>query len=134
MTVDKLEQLARLNEKATQGPLEFVNTELGVSYKEAYGLLLPNGHPSGISAERFIDAEFIAALVNWYRSGGAELARDGLRYRHMRSSAEFQDRNGPGLYWYLPRWDRKLPLGERLDAAIDEARHAARQVGGGERG
>jgi hypothetical protein len=49
------------------------------------------------------------------------LLRDALRYRYMRSNAAFQDRNGPGLYWYLPRFNRDLPLGERLDAAIDDA-------------
>ena len=47
--------------------------------------------------------------------------RDAARYRRMRGSAAFQDRNGPGLYWYLPRWNRDLPIGERLDAAIDAA-------------
>lgn len=52
------------------------------------------------------------------------LRQDAERYRHMRKSAAFQDRNGPGLYWYLPRWNRDLPLGERLDAAIDEDLHA----------
>lgn len=47
--------------------------------------------------------------------------KDAERYRHMRGTAVFQDRNGPGLYWYLPRWDRGLPIGERLDRAIDAA-------------
>jgi len=50
-----------------------------------------------------------------------ELEADAERYRHMRASAQFQDRNGPGLYWYLPRWNRELSLGERLDTAIDAA-------------
>ena len=50
-----------------------------------------------------------------------ELERDAARYRHMRSNATFQDRNGPGLYWYLPRWNRDLELGVRLDYAIDRA-------------
>jgi hypothetical protein len=48
-----------------------------------------------------------------------ELRRDAERYRHMRSKATFEDRNGPGLYWYLPRWDRGLTEGERLDRAIN---------------
>ena len=47
------------------------------------------------------------------------MAIDAARYRYMRAKATFQDRNGPGLYWYLPRWDRELPIGERLDRAID---------------
>lgn len=44
--------------------------------------------------------------------------RDAERYRYMRNNASFRDRNGPGLYWYLPRF---LPGGgaEQLDAAID---------------
>ena len=50
-----------------------------------------------------------------------ELEMDAKRYRHMRSNATFQDRNGPGLYWYLPRWNRDLELGVRLDYAIDRA-------------
>ena len=49
----------------------------------------------------------------------AEAQRDAERYRHMRCNATFQDQNGPGLYWYLPRWNRDLPIGERLDASID---------------
>jgi len=48
-------------------------------------------------------------------------ARDAARYRHMRNNATFQNRNGPGLYWYLPRWDRELDVGDRLDNAIDAA-------------
>lgn len=52
----------------------------------------------------------------------AKLRKDAARYRHMRSNAAFQDRNGPGLYWYLPRFNRDLPIGERLDAAIDAAK------------
>jgi hypothetical protein len=51
----------------------------------------------------------------------AELRRDAERYRHMRKTARFQDRNGPGLYWYLPRLDHDLPIGVRLDNSIDEA-------------
>lgn len=47
------------------------------------------------------------------------LRKDAERYRYMRANAAFQDRNGPGLYWYLPRCDRALPIGERLDRAID---------------
>ena len=52
------------------------------------------------------------------------LQADARRYRKMRDSAAFQNRDGPGLYWYLPRWDHNLPIGERLDAAIDAARRA----------
>ena len=51
--------------------------------------------------------------------GLKELMLAEARYQRMRNNAEFQDRNGPGLYWYLPRWNRNLPLGERLDAALD---------------
>lgn len=48
-------------------------------------------------------------------------SRDAERYRYMRSNAAFQDRNGPGLYWYLERLNRDLPIGQRLDSAIDAA-------------
>ena len=52
------------------------------------------------------------------RSRLAEAERDAARYRYMRGNASFRDRNGPGLYWYLPRF---LPGGsaEQLDASID---------------
>ena len=52
----------------------------------------------------------------------AEAQRDAGRYRKMRSSAEFLHRNGPGLYWYLPRCYSDLSVGERLDRALDEER------------
>ena len=52
-----------------------------------------------------------------------ELQKDAERYRYMRSNSTFQDRNGPGIYWYLPRYDRELPVGERLDKAIDDQRN-----------
>lgn len=51
------------------------------------------------------------------------MAEDAARYRHMRDSATFRCRNGPGLYWYLPR-HMKGDSAERLDEAIDEARRA----------
>ena len=57
--------------------------------------------------------------------------RDAKRYRYMRSNNTFQDRSGPGLYWYLPRWDRDLPVGDRLDNAIDAN---IREAAGGEAG
>ena len=51
----------------------------------------------------------------------AQLAKDAARYRHMRANAVFQHRNGPGLYWYLPRTPdiRGLSEGEALDVNID---------------
>jgi hypothetical protein len=52
-----------------------------------------------------------------------EEARDAARYRHMRNNAAFRDRNGPGLYWYLPRFSQGDPA-DRLDAAIDAAMQA----------
>jgi hypothetical protein len=48
-----------------------------------------------------------------------ELEADAERYRYMRLNAVYQFRNGPGIYWYLPMWDRNLPIDERLDKAID---------------
>ena len=51
----------------------------------------------------------------------AALRADAERYRHMRNSAQFRYRNGPGLYWYLPRFGRG-GTGEQLDAAIDAAK------------
>jgi len=51
---------------------------------------------------------------------------DARRYQHMKSSARFLDRNGPGLYWYLPRFQSGTP-GERIDAAIDAAMNPSTQ-------
>lgn len=47
-------------------------------------------------------------------------AKDTARYQHMRSSSTFRDKNGPGLYWYLPRFGNG-DKAEQLDAAIDAA-------------
>ena len=55
------------------------------------------------------------------RAEVAGLREDAERYRHMRNNSQFQSRNGPGLYWYLPRYGRG-DEGEQLDAAIDAAR------------
>ena len=60
----------------------------------------------------------------------AEAQRDAARYRHMRKNAVFQDRNGPGLYWYLPRYSA-LSKGERLDEAIDAALSSTGEGSGG---
>ncbi len=49
----------------------------------------------------------------------ARMAKDAARYRKMRKNARFEWRNGPGLYFYLPRGDRDLTGGERLDNALD---------------
>ncbi len=56
-----------------------------------------------------------------------DVVRDAERYRHLRNNAARQWRNGPGLYWYLPR-GMTGDAGERLDAAIDAA--LAQQKGG----
>lgn len=61
------------------------------------------------------------ALISQLQGELEAAKKDAERYRHMRGTASFQDRNGPGLYWYLPRTDYGLPIGERLDAAIDAA-------------
>jgi hypothetical protein len=53
----------------------------------------------------------------------AQAEKDAARYRYMRNSAAFQDRNGPGLYWYLPRY-MTGSAAERLDAVIDAAMSA----------
>lgn len=58
------------------------------------------------------------------------LLQDALRYRHMRDNATFHDRNGPGLYWYLPRFMRGSAA-EQLDEAVDAAIRARSQEGKG---
>ena len=51
----------------------------------------------------------------------AQLATDAARYQHMLNNAVFQSRNGPGLYWYLPRTPdlHGLSEAEALNATID---------------
>jgi hypothetical protein len=49
--------------------------------------------------------------VNWYRSGGRELAEDGMRYRWMKAH------KGD---WYA--WAMRTAGTNNLDAAIDVAR------------
>jgi hypothetical protein len=51
----------------------------------------------------------------------SDTQRDALRYRYMRSNSGFQHRNGPGLYWYLPRTPelRGLTPDQTLDVIID---------------
>lgn len=56
--------------------------------------------------------------------------QDAERYRHMRNNAQFQSRNGPGLYWYLPRFSDGTVRdeGKQLDDAIDAAIRARGQA------
>jgi len=50
----------------------------------------------------------------------ARMAKDAERYRKLRRKAIFKWRNGPGLYWYLPRGgERGLTAGDRLDMSLD---------------
>jgi len=66
-----------------------------------------------------------------YSAGiAAERARtdaDAERYRWLREHSKMDWRNGPGLYWYLPRHGEGTYM-EQLDAAID-ALNAARAKG-----
>lgn len=71
------------------------------------------------STERAVEVEAATKPVSQEPSD-SEMALNAKRYRHMRESAVCRDRNGPGLYWYLPRHLKGDP-GERLDAAIDAA-------------
>lgn len=48
-----------------------------------------------------------------------KLQKDAARYKWMRSNSAFLDRNGPGLYWYLPRF-LSGDNGEMLDQNIDD--------------
>ena len=119
MTVDKLEQLARLSEKATQGewrtreqPNYFAIVGVGQgAFGVDIGIVRTNG-----SVRNHDDIEFIAALVNWYRSGGAELARAALELvPHLEA-----------------RWDEDDETADIAagEAACDRLIKAARQVGG----
>jgi len=47
-----------------------------------------------------------------------KIEKDAARYRYLQEHARFEWRNGPGLYWYLPRGGEGSP-GDRLSASID---------------
>ena len=64
---------------------------------------------------------YAADEIERLRAEVAGLREDAERYRHMRNNSQFQSRNGPGLYWFLPRYGQG-DEGEQLDAAIDAAR------------
>ena len=66
------------------------------------------------------DCKTAANEIERLRAEVAGLREDAERYRHMRNNSQFQSRNGPGLYWYLPR-GLQGEEGEQLDAAIDAA-------------
>jgi hypothetical protein len=97
MTVDKLEQLARLSDKATPGRVK--------PYAE----------------QTVADAEFAAELINFWRSGGAELARD---YQWLLMNMRVLRAGADGARHYID-----VPPANSLAEAI----HAARQAGGEER-
>lgn len=67
--------------------------------------------------------EYEQAIVQAEREACASDKIDAERYRHMRNNAQFQSRNGPGLYWYLPRfrYGKVHDEGKQLDDAIDAA-------------
>jgi hypothetical protein len=73
---------------------------------------------------------FAAIVAAAEREACAKDKQDAERYRHMRNNAQFQSRNGPGLYWYLPQFsDGKVrDEGQQLDDAIDAAIRARGQA------
>lgn len=60
------------------------------------------------------------AAIEQLQAENAELRKDAERYRYMRRSATSKYRNGPGLYWHLPRYMQGSKA-EQLDASIDAA-------------
>jgi hypothetical protein len=92
---DQLDQIARLEEKISD---------------------------TGLPIDERITAsnEFRQALVNWYRSGGRELAEDGMRYRWLRSEEVCTE---PRYYEFWNRFLKaKLVREEVMDKLIDEYR------------
>ncbi len=78
----------------------------------------------GCSGPEMCPVEITAGDVLGLLDEVERLRKDAMRYRHMRDTAVFRDRNGPGLYWYLPRFLRgSAPeqLDESIDAAIQES-------------
>lgn len=60
------------------------------------------------------------ALITGLKNDLAAAQLDAARYRWLRDKSQPQNRNGPGLYWYLPRFMQGTKE-EQLDAAIDNA-------------
>ena len=69
---------------------------------------------------KFCEATAFNIEIKQLRAERDALRPDAERYRHMRNNAAFQSRNGPGLYWYLPR-NLHGDKGQQLDTAIDAA-------------
>jgi hypothetical protein len=126
-----LQDLQVLNEKATQGLLEATVTlddECVIAEAEGeYRNLLAevsDAREHWTVEQRMNLTRFIAALVNYYRSGAlqrlAELAEDGKRYRWLKEqelkvgSLAVHCRVYDGYHFGVP--------GHKLDAAIDSAR------------
>ncbi len=88
-----------------------------------------SGYDPRFNSELFNIERFAALVAAAEREACANHKLDAERYRHMRNNAQFQSRNGPGLYWYLPRFgDGKVrDEGEQLDDAIDAAIRARGQ-------
>jgi len=99
------------NEALLKEQIASLHQQLAVA-KRDYGILYQLGDATG--------KEFRKAKEEneFQRQEIAELRKDAERYRYMRSSSVFRDRNGPGLYWYLPRY-LEGGKGEQLDQAID---------------
>lgn len=96
----------------------------------------PQDHPDFVGGwvwtsleARWIE-ERIAEAILAEREARDKDTRDAERYRHMRNNAQFQSRNGPGLYWYLPRFSdgNVRDEAQQLDAAIDAAIRARGRV------
>lgn len=105
-------------------PLGYVNlrSAQGLGPDDTAALAKTSG---GFRTTPVYTADQLRAAVKQEREAAE---RDAKRYRHMRDTAVFQDRNGPGLYWYLPRFLRGSEA-ERLDEAIDAAIRARSEQG-----
>jgi hypothetical protein len=96
-----LQDLQVLNEKATQGEwrsMEHVPNlcQIVNDMGSIATVAIWNSGMAGQPTENRANAEFITALVNFYRSGAlqrlAELAEDGLQWRRIRELADDNQR------------------------------------------
>jgi hypothetical protein len=83
-----LSELIELDEKATEGEY-FVGTDDAqdtIPHKNSGLALIDNGTQSDWPVARLCEwptAQYLAALVNWFRSEGRALAEDGERLRYV---------------------------------------------------
>ena len=95
MSLKSLDQLDELDRKATQGEWVHIHED-NIIYTKENGCIFVAYRSVNVSeTERDANAALATSLVNWYRSGGREMVRDGEKYREEHK----EDHNGAVGLW-----------------------------------